>query len=58
MRSGEAFQVFSKISKIVLEKTGTITQGKPAVVEVVNYDHDKQSVLSYQMNVVALLQYC
>ena len=35
MRSGEAFQVLKDIKKVVLDKTGTITRGEPAVVEVV-----------------------
>ncbi|MFQ6066613.1 MAG: heavy metal translocating P-type ATPase, partial [bacterium] len=34
MRSGEAFQAFPQIKKIVLDKTGTITKGKPEVVEI------------------------
>jgi heavy metal translocating P-type ATPase len=35
MRSGEAFQVLKDVKKVVLDKTGTITRGEPAVVEVV-----------------------
>jgi heavy metal translocating P-type ATPase len=35
MRSAEAFQVLKDVKKVVLDKTGTITRGKPAVVEVV-----------------------
>ncbi|MGH2398382.1 MAG: heavy metal translocating P-type ATPase [bacterium] len=35
MRSGEAFQVFKDVRKIILDKTGTITKGAPRVVEVV-----------------------
>jgi heavy metal translocating P-type ATPase len=35
MRSGEAFQVLKDIENVILDKTGTITQGKPAVVGVV-----------------------
>jgi len=35
MRSGEAFQVFGEISHVLLDKTGTITAGKPSVVAVV-----------------------
>ncbi|MFQ5516454.1 MAG: heavy metal translocating P-type ATPase, partial [Acidimicrobiia bacterium] len=31
MRSGEAFEVMGSISAVVLDKTGTITRGKPAV---------------------------
>ncbi|MBI4381844.1 MAG: heavy metal translocating P-type ATPase [candidate division NC10 bacterium] len=40
MRSGEAFQVFKDVKKVVLDKTGTITRGKPRVIEVVAIDHD------------------
>lgn len=46
MRSGEAFQIFQQIDKFVLDKTGTITKGKPEVIEVTNYDYDKNKVLS------------
>jgi heavy metal translocating P-type ATPase len=35
MRSGEAFQVFKDVRKVILDKTGTITRGQPQVVEVV-----------------------
>ncbi len=34
MRSGEAFQVFGDIDTVVLDKTGTLTAGKPSVAEV------------------------
>ncbi|MFQ5835992.1 MAG: heavy metal translocating P-type ATPase, partial [bacterium] len=46
MRSGEAFQTFPQVKKIVLDKTGTITKGKPEVVEIVNYDFNKKKILS------------
>lgn len=35
MRSGEAFQVFKDVRRIVLDKTGTLTQGKPSLVSLV-----------------------
>ncbi|WP_435120069.1 heavy metal translocating P-type ATPase [Halolamina sp. C58] len=35
MRSGDAFQVFQEVDHIVLDKTGTITEGEPAVDTVV-----------------------
>ena len=38
MRSGEAFQIFSAIDVAVLDKTGTLTAGKPTVVELVPVD--------------------
>ena len=47
MRSGEAFQVFKDVKKVVLDKTGTITQGKPRVVDVVPAEHHtKDQVLA------------
>lgn len=38
MRSGEAFQAFKDVRKIVLDKTGTITRGHAAVTHVVTVD--------------------
>jgi heavy metal translocating P-type ATPase len=35
MRSGEAFQVFGQIDRAVLDKTGTLTAGRPKVLELV-----------------------
>ena len=35
MRSGEAFQVFGDIQRVLLDKTGTITAGKPSVVRII-----------------------
>ncbi len=34
MRSAEAFQVLKDVGKVVLDKTGTITRGEPAVTDV------------------------
>jgi heavy metal translocating P-type ATPase len=34
MRSGQAFQTFGRITRIVLDKTGTLTRGTPAVAAV------------------------
>jgi Cu+-exporting ATPase len=38
MRSGEAFQVFGDVDVAVLDKTGTLTAGKPTVVQLVPVD--------------------
>ena len=35
MRSGEAFQVFKDIKKVMLDKTGTITLGTPTVTDLI-----------------------
>jgi Cu+-exporting ATPase len=34
MRTGEAFQAFGAVRTIVLDKTGTLTEGKPTVQEI------------------------
>jgi len=34
MRTGEAFQGFRMVSKIVLDKTGTLTEGRPVVRDI------------------------
>jgi heavy metal translocating P-type ATPase len=45
MRSGEAFQVFKDVTVIVLDKTGTLTQGKPAVVRCLALGHQNHDLL-------------
>ena len=37
IRSAEAFQIMKDIRAVVLDKTGTITEGNPTVVEVVTF---------------------
>lgn len=48
MRSGEAFQILKDIKVLVLDKTGTITQGEPQVVEVLPLGgYARQEVLHF-----------
>ena len=35
MRTGEAFQTFGQVRVVVLDKTGTLTEGRPAVRDIV-----------------------
>lgn len=47
MRSGEAFHVFKDVRKVVLDKTGTITHGEPAVAEIVALNgYEEEEALS------------
>lgn len=43
LKNGEALQTASKITTVILDKTGTITQGKPAVTDVVNLTSDSSN---------------
>lgn len=46
IRNGEALQTTSKITTMILDKTGTITEGKPTVTDIINFnDSDKVQVL-------------
>jgi len=48
MRSGEAFQVMKEIETVVLDKTGTLTVGEPAIVEVRTADETTKEALFRQ----------
>lgn len=46
MRTGEAFQGFRLVKQIVLDKTGTLTEGRPAVREIEALDVSEQELLA------------
>jgi Cu+-exporting ATPase len=46
LRSGDAFQIFPAVDHIVLDKTGTITVGEPAVSEIVAFEGDGDNLLA------------
>ncbi len=47
IKSGEALETAHKIDTVVLDKTGTITEGKPTVTDIVTYDDfDKGRLLA------------
>ncbi|ASM49443.1 Cu+-exporting ATPase [Pseudoalteromonas espejiana DSM 9414] len=46
IRNGESLQTTSKITTMILDKTGTITQGAPQVTDVVTFNNaDKNNVM-------------
>jgi len=48
IRNGEALQTASKITTMVVDKTGTITQGTPAVTDIViTSEYSEQEVLQF-----------
>jgi len=45
VKSGQAFEMLSKIKTICLDKTGTLTEGKPHVQEIVPFGIEKDELL-------------
>lgn len=45
IRKGEAIQTMKEIKIIVLDKTGTITKGKPEVTDVYSFNGDEKTLL-------------
>lgn len=45
IRNGEALQTASQLTTIVLDKTGTITAGKPAIVEIDAFENQTQNAV-------------
>ncbi len=46
IKSGEALEIAHSIDTVVLDKTGTITEGKPVVTDVVPLAEDPETLLS------------
>lgn len=49
IKSGEALETAHKIDTVVMDKTGTITEGKPKVTDIIEYI-DKNSLLTYAIS--------
>ena len=48
VKSGESLQIASKINAIVLDKTGTLTKGKPEVTDIITVsDYNVREILRY-----------
>lgn len=54
IRSGEALEITHKVNVVVLDKTGTITEGKPTVTEIVSKDMSENELLSLGATIEAV----
>ena len=45
IKSGEALEISHKVDAVVLDKTGTITEGKPAVMKVISHSISEEELL-------------
>lgn len=45
IKSGEALEICHKVDTVVLDKTGTITQGRPAVTNVISHGISEEELL-------------
>lgn len=51
IKSGEALETAHKINTIVLDKTGTITEGKPSVTDIITIEIDEKRLLQIAASV-------
>lgn len=45
IKSGEALEISHKVNAVVLDKTGTITEGKPAVAKIISHEISDNQLL-------------
>ena len=48
IKSGEALEISHKVDAVVLDKTGTITEGKPTVMQVISHSESEEKLLQIQ----------
>ncbi|WP_312635893.1 heavy metal translocating P-type ATPase [Oscillibacter sp.] len=57
IRSGEALEITHKTSAVVLDKTGTVTEGKPAVTEILPLGIEENQLLALAAGVESVSQH-
>lgn len=57
IKSGEALEMLHKVDVVVLDKTGTITEGKPTVTDIKTFDIDEKKLISYAASLEKLSEH-
>ena len=57
IKSAEALETAGRIDTVVLDKTGTITEGKPRVTDIIPLSADKQGLISAALAVESLSEH-
>lgn len=51
IKNGESLEVANKVTRIILDKTGTVTEGSPTVTDVITNEIDEKMLLSIAASV-------
>ena len=58
IRNGEALQQAGRLTTVILDKTGTVTQGKPALTQMISYEHvSEEEVLQLAASLEAVSEH-
>ena len=52
IKNAESLEILNKVNRIIFDKTGTITEGKPKLVNVINIDIEKEEL----MNIISAVE--
>lgn len=55
IKSGESLETLHKVNTIILDKTGTITYGKPHVTDIITYHIDEEELLKIAYSLEKIL---
>ncbi|MCX6813121.1 MAG: heavy metal translocating P-type ATPase [Candidatus Azambacteria bacterium] len=57
IRDAEALELAGKIDAVVLDKTGTLTKGEPAVTDILSIDRDENKILQLAVSLEKLSEH-
>lgn len=47
VKNGESLEIANKITRVLFDKTGTITEGKPTVTDIVTHDFNENELIKF-----------